>query len=292
MIAKAGTRNSDLPVDEVERSTGRAARRPAGCRPCDSTMPSHHQRPSGRQQQAVDGPPPFARRASVRDVTPWVRPFRAGLSNASGSASTRSRKCVAANLEIADTGRRRRRPARAARPAPPRPEAAASAAACCHGLPRASPHAHRHARPSVAREVVASPCRSGRPWRSRPKYRRQRRDAAFLRHRRRRSSGSRGKAASAFSAASALVALESLTNSTRPMRPTCSMRCARPGKLRRPARIASSPTPTAAHRRDGRAPRSAHCARRAGSRCRRGRTPARSGRAARSRGDRPRRALR
>ena len=39
---------------------------------------------------------------------------------------------------------------------------------------------------------------------------------------------------SACAAASALVPLESLTNSTLPRRPTCSMRCARPGKLRRP----------------------------------------------------------
>ena len=42
------------------------------------------------------------------------------------------------------------------------------------------------------------------------------------------------KLASARAAASALVAFESLTNSTRPRRPTCSMRCARPGKEESP----------------------------------------------------------
>src|SRR5215472_14192160 len=50
---------------------------------------------------------------------------------------------------------------------------------------------------------------------------------------------------SARAAASALVPLESLTNSTWPRRPTCSMRCARPGKLRRPFCRTSRPTPSA-----------------------------------------------
>ena len=46
---------------------------------------------------------------------------------------------------------------------------------------------------------------------------------------------------SACAAASALVPLESLTNSTLPRRPTCSMRCASPGKLRRPSCNTSLP---------------------------------------------------
>src|SRR3954468_20854189 len=46
---------------------------------------------------------------------------------------------------------------------------------------------------------------------------------------------------SACAVASALVPLESLTNSTLPRRPTCSIRCARPGKLRRPrCRVSAS----------------------------------------------------
>src|ERR1043165_7417816 len=52
------------------------------------------------------------------------------------------------------------------------------------------------------------------------------------------------KLASARAAASALVALESLTNSTCPLRPTCSMRCARPGKLSSPDWISPSSSPT------------------------------------------------
>src|SRR5580658_287825 len=50
---------------------------------------------------------------------------------------------------------------------------------------------------------------------------------------------------SACAAASALVPLESLTNSTLSHRPTCSMRWARPGKLRRPFCRVSRPTPSA-----------------------------------------------
>ena len=53
-----------------------------------------------------------------------------------------------------------------------------------------------------------------------------------------------GKHTSAFATESALVALESLTYNTRPRRPSCSMRCARPGKLRRPLLIASSVMPS------------------------------------------------
>ena len=50
---------------------------------------------------------------------------------------------------------------------------------------------------------------------------------------------------SACAAASALVPLESLTNSTLPRRPTCSMRWARPGKLRRPFCSTSVQMPSA-----------------------------------------------
>src|SRR3954471_18118490 len=50
---------------------------------------------------------------------------------------------------------------------------------------------------------------------------------------------------SACAVASALVPLESLTNSTLPRRPTCSMRCARPGKLRRPFCRISAESPSA-----------------------------------------------
>jgi hypothetical protein len=54
----------------------------------------------------------------------------------------------------------------------------------------------------------------------------------------------RGKTDSAGAAASALVALESLTNSTRPLRPTCSMRCARPGKALEPGLNFAEVNPT------------------------------------------------
>ena len=50
---------------------------------------------------------------------------------------------------------------------------------------------------------------------------------------------------SACAAASALVPLESLTNSTLPRRPTCSMRCASPGKLRKPFCRTSADMPIA-----------------------------------------------
>ncbi len=73
---------------------------------------------------------------------------------------------------------------------------------------------------------------------------------------------------SACAAASALVPLESLTNSTLPRRPTCSMRCASPGKLRRPFCKCRSRCPSPA-RRPRRRPHSAHCAGRAANRCRR-----------------------
>ena len=55
--------------------------------------------------------------------------------------------------------------------------------------------------------------------------------------RRRRRAPSRSK--------SAFVALLSLTKSVRPRRPTSSMRCGRPGKVARPARIAWPETPSA-----------------------------------------------
>ena len=55
----------------------------------------------------------------------------------------------------------------------------------------------------------------------------------------------RSKEASAFSVESAFVALESLTKIARPRRPTSSMRCGRPGKVERPARIAWPETPSA-----------------------------------------------
>ena len=61
-------------------------------------------------------------------------------------------------------------------------------------------------------------------------------------------------------------ALESLTNSTLPWRPTCSMRCARPGKLRRPccdASSASRPSASAARGGAGGVLRVVHAAQRA-----------------------------
>ena len=79
------------------------------------------------------------------------------------------------------------------------------------------------------------------------------------------------KLASARAAASALVALESLTNSTLPLRPTCSMRCARPGKDTQALLDRRPPQGRAPARRRPRRRRSAHCARRAATRCRRSR---------------------
>ena len=65
----AGTRNKDLPVDEVERVKAdargdRRARRKA------QDDAAEHQRTKRRQRQPVDRPPPFAQKAWVARARP------------------------------------------------------------------------------------------------------------------------------------------------------------------------------------------------------------------------------
>ena len=178
------------------------------------------------------------RRDCVRRARPWLRPPPSGggcpgsaRGRGRGNASPRASKFANWSKEAqagdsSTTGSRAARRGRVAR----------------RGLDRrvaASRSARRDSLPSSVAAKSSLDFADQIGLRDARNSGAQRRDAALLRPRRRRSSGCRRKDGSAFSAASALVALQSLTNSTRPMRPTCSMRCARPGKLRSAARIAS-----------------------------------------------------
>ena len=168
-----------------------------------------------------------------------------------------------------DTGRTRRRPATAARPAScartPRRRARRRRR---RGLQRAG-HLVRHFAVERAGEIVGRLADQIGLADAREEFC-QRGDAAGLRL----AAGDPediGEGRQRLRGGIGVGALESLTNSTLPLRPTCSMRCARPGKLRRPSAMRSRRRGRARARGRGARRRSAHCAGRAASRCRRGR---------------------